>query len=271
MNLLKRLKVGHLMLAVVIFVVVPFISWYGTWFGRPLSDSQITEYLGDQKARKVQHALQKIAEKIQRNDPSAKQWYPKVSTLAQNPVAEIRINAAWVMGQDNRSEIFHQALVPMLDDRDPLVRRNAALALVRFQDLLAKPELRQMLEAYEVPAPVSGTVAYRLKVDDSVGRGTLLGRIMPGTDAQPVEIRSPLPGFFRRRLVPEGARVAAGDKVLLLGPAPEQVWEALRALYLVGTKEDLPEIERYIRPLEDMPVKVQQQAQFTADAIRRRG
>lgn len=270
MGFLKRLKAVHLMLAVVIFVVVPFISWYSTWFGRPLSDEQISEYLAENKARKVQHALLKIAEKIARNDTAVKRWYPRVCELGRSPVAEIRINAAWVMGQDNHSEPFHETLVAMLSDSDPLVRRNTALALVRFQDRRAKPELLQMLEAYEVSAPGSGTVAYRLKVDDSVGRGTLLARINAG-DRATEEIRSPLPGYFRRQLVADGAHVSGGDKIILLGPAPEQVWEALRALFLVGTKDDLPQIERFLKPQEDMPAKIQQQAQLTADAIRRRG
>ena len=38
------------------------------------------------------------------------------------------------MGQDNKSEEFHQALLSLLNDNDPLVRRNAALQLVRFGD-----------------------------------------------------------------------------------------------------------------------------------------
>jgi hypothetical protein len=271
MGLLKRVKAGHLMLAVVIFVVVPFISWYGTWFGRPLSDEQIAEYLAADKARKVQHALLKISEKIVRNDPSAKQWYSKVSEMGRHKVAEIRINAAWVMGQDNRSELFHETLAGMMEDTDPLVRRNAALALVRFQDQRAKPELLNMLEPYLVPAPVTGTLAHRLKVDDSVGRGTLLARISTGPGSQPAEIRSPLPGHLQRQLAPEGATVMAGSKVIQLSPAPEQVWEALRALYLVGSKDDLPQVERFIQPQEDMPARIQQQARLTADAIRRRG
>ncbi len=271
MGFFKRLKAGHLMLAVVIFVVVPFISWYGTWFGRPLSDEQISEYLAGDKARKVQHALLKIAEKISRNDAAVKQWYPKVCELGRSPVPEIRINAAWVMGQDNRSETFHQTLVAMMDDPDPLVRRNTALALVRFKDARAKPELLRMLEDYLLPAPASGTLAYRLKLDDSVGRGTLLARISPSPDGPAIEVRSPLPGHLRKQLAPEGAVVLAESKIMLLSPAPEQVWEALRALYLVGEKEDLPQIERFLKPQDDMPARIQQQARLTADAIRRRG
>lgn len=271
MGPLKHIKVQHLMLAVVVLVVVPFLSWYSTWFGRPLSDPKITEYLADEKARKVQHALLKVAEKIFASDPTAKQYYPKVCELGHHPVAEIRINAAWVMGQDNHSDAFHQTLVTMLGDTDPLVRRNTALALVRFQDQAAKPELRQMLAAYEVPAPASGAVNFRLKVDDSVGRGTLLAHIAPGGDAAEVEIRSPLPGYFRRQLVREGTQVKTGDKLILLGPSSEQVWEALRAYYLVGDKDDLPEIEPFLKPSEDMPERIQQQARLTVDAIRRRG
>ena len=52
MGPLKHVKVQHLMLAVVVLVVVPFLSWYSTWFGRPLSDQKITEYLADEKARR---------------------------------------------------------------------------------------------------------------------------------------------------------------------------------------------------------------------------
>lgn len=103
-----------------------------------------------------------------------------------------------------------------------------------------------------------------------MGRGTLLARINAG-DRATTEIRSPLPGHFRRQFVADGAQVSQGDKLILLGPAPEQVWEALRALYLVGSKDDLPQIERFLKPQEDMPARIQQQAQLTVDAIRRRG
>lgn len=263
--LAKRITPLHLMLAVVVFVLVPFLSWYLTWFGRPLTNDQIAEYLGDSKARKVQHALQKISERIQNNDPAVQQWYPRVCLLAASPVPEIRINVAWVLGQDNQAGDFHQALLTMIADGDPLVRRNAALSLVRFRDASGKPELLEMLRPYTVRAPRDGSVTFRLKVQDSVGRGTLLARVGDG------EIRSPLPGRFDNMLVKEGSRVAAGDRLLELGPAADQVWESLRSLYLIGSAEDLPDVERFVRGSPEMPARIQQQAELTAQAIRRRG
>ena len=33
-----------MLVVILLFVVVPFLSWYGTWFGRPLSDKAMAEY-----------------------------------------------------------------------------------------------------------------------------------------------------------------------------------------------------------------------------------
>ena len=42
----------------VLFVVATFLAWYFTWFGRELSDADISKYLNDEKnPRHVQHAL----------------------------------------------------------------------------------------------------------------------------------------------------------------------------------------------------------------------
>src|SRR5436190_23872193 len=97
-----------ILVVVLLFVVIPFISWYGTWFGRPLSDSKMTEYLHDQqKPRNVQHALAQMADRIIAGDQSAKRFYPDIIAAAQNPQAEVRMTAAWVMGQDNTYQDFH--------------------------------------------------------------------------------------------------------------------------------------------------------------------
>ena|SRR5580658_7481120 len=84
MFIFERLKTTHLALASIIFVLVPFLTWYSTWFGRPLTDQQIAEKLHDEKARNVQHALWKIAERIQHNDPNVRQFYPRVTELGQS-------------------------------------------------------------------------------------------------------------------------------------------------------------------------------------------
>ena len=120
--------------------LMPFLFWWSTWFGRPLSDRQLNEYLEDsQHPRHIQHALVQLGERMAkqnktRQDAAAKQWYPELVRLAADPIEEVRNTDAWVMGQDNKSEEFHQALITLLSDGEPLVRRNAALQLVRFGD-----------------------------------------------------------------------------------------------------------------------------------------
>lgn len=259
-----------LMLFVLGFVLVPFLFWRGTWFGRPLGERDTEKYLSDtQRPRKTQHALVQIAERILRGDPGVKRWYPQVRSLATHELPQIRATVAWVMGQDNRSPEFHAALRELLADADPVVRGNAALSLVRFGDASGRPELRRMLQPYAVSAPRAGALAIRLPVGETLNPGTLLGRIQTD-EAEPVEIRSPLPGEVQRWLFAEGAEVGAGDALVLLSPGEEQVWEALRALYLLGQSEDLAEIEPFARGVEGMPEKIQQQAILTREAIRRR-
>ena len=48
-----------------LLVLFPFLFWYMTWFGRKLSDAQITEYMADHgKPRHEQHALVQIGERL---------------------------------------------------------------------------------------------------------------------------------------------------------------------------------------------------------------
>jgi len=259
-----------LILFTVAFVLVPYLFWRGTWFGRPLSDEETAKYLADTKhPRRAQHALVQIAERIERGDPGARRWYPEVQAQARHELPEIRATAAWVMGQDNQSEEFHRTLLELLSDSDPLVRRNAALALVRFGDTAGKPEIIRMLQPYTVAAPAAGALEIRLREGNPVNPGTLLARLGQGS-GEPVEVRSPLPGTLRLWLVRDGARVSSDESIVQLAPDETQVWEALRALYLIGEPEDLEEVEAYAHGMEGMPARVQEQAQLTAEAIRRR-
>ena len=50
-------------------------------------------------------------------------------------------------------------------------------------------------------------------------------------------------------------------------PSLELVWESLRALYLVGEKDNLANVSHYARGIEGIPPKVQQQAVFTRRGI----
>jgi len=140
------LQTSLVLLALVACVVVPFLFWQGTWFGRPLQDDELTQFLTDpDKSRRVQHGLAQIAERMERGDPKVAQWYETVAQLSEHPGPQVRVTAAWVMGQDSTSELFHNTLLQMLRDDEVLVRRNAALSLVRFGDGEGLNELRAML------------------------------------------------------------------------------------------------------------------------------
>jgi hypothetical protein len=56
----------------------------------------------------------------------------------------------------------------------------------------------------------------------------------------------------------------------VIDPGTEQVWEALRALYLMGQPDDLPAIRPYERDVPDVSNDVRQQAQETEKAIQAR-
>src|SRR5579863_2343754 len=70
-----------------LIVLMPFLFWWNTWFGRHLSDQQLTEYLhDDKKPRHIQHGLVQLGDRMTRGDVAAKQWYPDLVRLAGNPV-----------------------------------------------------------------------------------------------------------------------------------------------------------------------------------------
>jgi Biotin-lipoyl like len=251
-----------------LFVLMPFLFWNATWFGRPLTDAQIAKALADQThPREVQHALAQIESRIEAGDPSVRRWYPEVVALASDPIDEIRVTDAWVIGQDSKSAEFHDALHRLLVDPNPMVQRNAALSLVRFGDDSGHAEIMAMLRAYQMPAPFAGKLETRLKPGDVVNPGTMIGHIKVG-DRLDKEIRAQVPGTLERWLVLTGSVVSAGQPIASLAPSESMVWEALRALYLVGRPDDLPDVDRYARGVDGMSTQISQQAQATAQAIR---
>lgn len=261
-----------ILVVVVLFVVVPFISWYGTWFGRPLSDSKMQEYLHDQnKPRNVQHALLQITDRIIGGDQAIKEFYPDVVAASQNNQAEVRMTAAWAMGQDNTYQEFHSALLALLQDPIAGVRHNAALGLVRFGDASARQELIAMLRPNVVNSEGAGTIELVVK-EPGVAvavNGTLARVREPGGNT--VEMHAVEAGRVESVSIANGAAVQAGTELMTLAPSTEQVWEALRALYLIGKPEDIPEIQRYTRPSPTIPDRIQKQATSTVEAIRERG
>ena len=267
----KRVRAsGPILILAILFVVGSFLTWYFTWFGRDLTDADIAKFLVDEKhPRHVQHALLQIQQRIERGDPSARQWYPQVLTLAGSPETEFRLTVAWLMGADNKSEEFHQALRKLLEDPAPIVRRNAALALVRFNDPVGRAELLAILQPFTVEAPADGTLQSSLSSGAQISRGSLLGRIeQPNREI--VELRSPLLGKVQSLFVASGSSLSKGAGVLTINADEDSVWEALRGLSVVGESQDLPSIERYAKGDEPASDRIKKQAALTANAIKRR-
>jgi hypothetical protein len=245
-------------------VVFPFLFWYYTWFGRKLSDSDLDEYFADAAhPRHAQHAMVQLGERLARHQDVSR-WYPGVIRQAASPILELRQTAAWLMGQDAHYAPFHAALLTLLGDPQPMVRRNAALGLAVFRDPAGRPELLAMLRTFTLHASTSGTLKYRLKTGDYVNPGTLVARIGGS------EIRSPVPGEVRELAMRDGSEVKPGDPLIDLSADPRHVWEALRALYLVGQPPDLEDVQRYTRPVPGMPDSVARQAALTVEAIQAR-
>lgn len=264
----KRVRAsGPILILAILFVVASFLAWYFTWFGRGLSDADITTYLADvNHPRHVQHALLQVQQRIERRDPGAKQWYPQIVALAGNPQAEFRLTAAWVMGSDRTSNEFHDVLKRLLGDQEPIVRRNAALALVRFEDASGHAELLTILEPFQVNAAAAGQLVSSLSGGAQVSRGTLLARIRKD-NSELIEMRSPLPGIIDRVVAANGSNVSVGDAVLTIRSDEQSVWEALRALAVVGNAADLPLIERYANGAVSVSERLKQQARLTGNAI----
>jgi biotin carboxyl carrier protein len=257
-----------------LIVLMPFLFWWNTWFGRQLSDKQITEYLQDEKhPRHIQHALVQIGERMGRHDTTAAPWYPELPRLAAHPVEEVRNTDAWVMGQDTTAAGFHETLLKMLQDSSPLVRGNAALSLVRFGDASGREQIVALLQPARIVAPSAGRVLDADRVGTAIHQGGLIAKLQIvklQDGAQTMDVRSPISGRIRTISVAAGAEVAAGSEIATVDPSDEQVWEALRALYLVGKAEDLAAVRVYERELKEIPDRVRQQAVLTEKAIRER-
>ncbi len=251
-----------------LIVLMPFLFWRATWFGRSLSDSQITSYLrDDEHPRNIQHALVQIGERIARRQDAAR-WYPELVRLSTHPVEEIRNTDAWIMGQDTTRPEFHAALLAMLRDQSTLVRSNAALALIRFGDASGHDQIVEMLQPASVAAPEAGRVTATAGAGTAVRQNGTIAKLNTGNREH--DVRSPIAGRIRSVGVQVGDQVAADTDLATVAPNEDQVWEALRALYVIGRPEDLPAIQPYLRELPDMPDRIRRQAALTERAIRER-
>jgi hypothetical protein len=265
----RRRTPWPLVVVALLFVIVPSLTWYLTWFGRALTDEELTRYLSDSNPRHAQHALSQLAERIEKGDAPPARWDAQVVALSQSQTPDLRMTAAWVMGLEHKSEDFRAALARLLEDAEPIVRRNAALALVRFGDPRCRAELLAMLRPYAVKSTSGGTALTALTEGTHVKRGSLLLKFKNQSGALE-EVRSPLPGELARALVKDGEGFASGGDLFVLAPDAEQARDALVGLYYVGGPEDLAEVERYANGAEGAPEDLKAKAAQVAEAIKRR-
>ena len=249
-------------------VLVPYTFWKMTWFGEELSDSEIPEYAGSKdKPRKAQHALVQISHRIHKDAASAKKLYPLVLKMAAHDQFKIRSTAAWVMGQDNQEDPFRKALLALLGDPEALVRYNAALSLANFGEPLALPMLRQMLLPLSFISPHAGKVVDVLKSNDPVVAETQIA-LIENKAGQEIKLFSPIEGKIEELILKKNDVISVGDNVCTIAPSTNQLWETLRALYLIGTKEDLGQVESFSKSSGEYSEQIRVQAQMTAEAIR---
>ena len=254
-------------------VLMPFMFWWSTWFGRALTDKEMREYLNDNNhPRHIQHAVVQLGQRMSRHDPSATRWYPDLVRLASNPREEVRSTDAWVMGQDTTGAGFHEALLKMLDDPSLIVRGNAALSLVSLGDSSGRAQIVSLLQPVAITAPSAGRVVDTAAVGTAIHQGGLIAKLQDDADAgaETRELRSPITGRVRTLSTATGATVLRGAAIATVEPGEEQVWEALRALYLIGQLEDLPAIRPYQRELPEVPERLRLQAIEAERAIQER-
>jgi multidrug efflux pump subunit AcrA (membrane-fusion protein) len=158
-----------------------------------------------------------------------------------------------------------------------MVRGNAALSLVRFGDAAGRPHIVALLQPARILAPSAGRVTDTDKVGTAIHEGGLIAKLQVDRSAvasqngqQTAEVRSPISGRIRTLSVATGMTVTAGTEVATVAPGDEQVWEALRALYLIGQVDDLSAIRPYQRDLPEISDRIRQQALLTEKSIRDR-
>jgi hypothetical protein len=83
-------------------------------------------------------------------------------------------------------------------------------------------------------------------------------------------VRSKVSGRLQRWLKNEGANVIPGDAIAEIMPSADMVWEALRALAIIGRPEDEVDVEFYLHPVPGMPLRIETQARETIRQIKAR-
>ena len=194
-SLRKRLVVLCLLWVV---ALVPFVFFRrNTWFGRPLSDQQIGEYLhASQKPRLMLHALGQIGQRMSRHDPSVSIWYADLVRLSVDRNENVRATDARVMGEAADIPDIHGALLNQLQDGSQTVRFDAAVSLAGVGDVAGHDEI---IAALQQSAPTPDQTLQALTALQQIGGERDLAIV-----AQYEAPRSDIPERVRQQAIATG-------------------------------------------------------------------
>lgn len=249
---------------------VPYKFWRQTRFAEALSDDEIRASLGDQiHPRHAQHALVQISQRLNQDPRAARPFADLLVPLAKSPRLEIRSTLAWLLGQGERAEESHALLKSLSEDSEPSVRYNAALSLSAFGDRGARPLLREMLSPYQVRSPVQGILVDSVAQGKPLAVGTALA-VIRDDSGEELRVPAPLGGKILAGGPALGSKVALGETLGTIAPSMSQIWEALRALVLVGGKREIPLVEALLNNPDNYGPRILDQARETLKALKKR-
>jgi len=264
-------KKGVLLIGAVVLgtIALTWLVWHQTWFGTRLSDDDLIAAMAPgSSARDAQHGVEEITHRLGR--PGADRWAKLLVETSRRAEDPVRVSAAWAMQYDAGREEFVARLREMVGgDASELVRRNAATSLALAGDASARPVLRSMLEAFTVRSADAGVVSDLVAVEAPVRDGAPVARVRRD-DGAAADVRAPVPGGVLSRAVENGARVAAGDPLVVLGPDGRHALNAAAALALVGTGEDAELLSLAAAPQSQFGEDVKAASRQALAAIRSR-
>jgi hypothetical protein len=249
--------------------------------GRDLSIEQARERIGlsfasstDRDVFEVQssqavEAIQQIARRARDGDAKFAELLDELPKLTGASNIYVRRAAAQAMGEAPRREGFVQALLPLLSDQDLLLRRLAAESLGALEDPRGREVLLRAMEPHVVQAPFAGRMIAGVELGMRVSRTGQLAFIeTEGVGRRPV--KAPITGYVDW-IHDTGTPVAEGERVAVLLPGRDQIWRALRALYLVGQPHDVERIRKAIDDRSGLGRDVLSQKTETLEMIEERG
>jgi biotin carboxyl carrier protein len=223
----------------------------------------------DRSRAQAAEAIEQLARRSRDGDAKFVELCHLLPKLTGASNIYVRRAAAQAMGEAPRREGFVQALLPLLSDQDLLLRRLAAESLGALEDPRGREVLLRAMEPHVVQAPFAGRMIAGVELGMRVSRTGQLAFIeTEGVGRRPV--KAPITGYVDW-IHDTGTPVAEGERVAVLLPGRDQIWRALRALYLVGQPHDVERIRKAIDDRSGLGRDVLSQKTETLEMIEERG